>query len=741
MKKFIIALFLALASIIGLVGCGGGSQNSTDVSSSTQQSSVIESSEIDSSVTESSATESSATESSVIESSATESSEIESSEIESSNSQSEHVHNFVVYETKKAYCAKDGYKKLKCECGEKTEEVIPMLGHDIQYYSTTPATCTKPGQIKHKCTRCSKEEIEKTEPLGHEMSEFIEASRITYCTRRGCVYTQLAEGNGKYAETLAFTFDDDDKALLEAKHNELASILEEAEKYDPTLHGLTSEGPLFEAYNTAEALYEEYSDLLFEAQGQYSIAMTLYYCEHTNKDLEQRYNDMQTYYTDLVAKFYSLSQPWYDSMFREFFFEGATEEEINAFLFDSNAYANEEYTTLKNRNDEIELEFNGISNPAAGNKTPELYAEFVANNTRMAEILGYENYLEYAYENIYDRDYTYQDAAQFVEYVKDYIVPVYNSVYGKWNKLTSGNLNEADIETYYSVVSNSFFKDAFGNKLFNDYIDDMNMAFTSNPDKQISFSDTLNNLMADGNMFRGSYEGAYVTYIRGVNLPIAYFGKKYDSAMTVAHEFGHYMNEIYNDDAYNQSFDLLETHSQGQEMLFMSYARDFLEGDALQLVETYQLLSTLQTIILSTQVDCFEQAIYLNYYDGPGSEEIMADGMITADEYDTVYAGLSEYLGINESYRVDEYWRYVTISSPCYYISYAVSGVNALQIYVDAINEGFDAAKESYLKLFTYTDVDPEMTTEEILLYADLTSYVDEQTFIRLKSTLSKIIK
>jgi hypothetical protein len=62
----------------------------------------------------------------------------------------------------------------------------------------------------------------------------------------------------------------------------------------------------------------------------------------------------------LVAKYYSLSQPWYDSMFREFFFEGATEEEIKAFLFDSNAYADEEYTTLKNRNDEIELEFNSI---------------------------------------------------------------------------------------------------------------------------------------------------------------------------------------------------------------------------------------------------------------------------------------------------------------------------------------------------------------------------------------------
>ena len=101
-----------------------------------------------------------------------------------------------------------------------------------------------------------------------------------------------------------------------------------------------------------------------------------------------------------------------------------------------------------------------------------------------------------------------------------------------------------------------------------------------------------------------------------------------------------------------------------------------------------------------------------------------------------VYAGLSEYLGIEEDYRVDTYWRYVTISSPCYYISYAVSGVNALQIYAKAMNDGFDAAKDSYLKLFTYTDENPEMTTEEVLLYAGLTSYVDEQTFVNIKSSL-----
>lgn len=655
------------------------------------------------------------------------------------NEEPEHVHDFVVYESKKAFCAKDGYAKSKCStCGETKEEVIPALGHDIQYHSTTQPNCLKPGAVKYNCTRCSKSETTEIPALGHDWGEFVETSRLICCNRPGCNKSQITEGNGKYADSLKFTFGEIEKNILNEKHNTLAAILENAEKYDSTLHAYAEEGELADAYAAAEKIYEEYSDLIFEAQGQYTIAMTLYYCDHTNKDLEKTYNDMMDYYTELVANFYSLSQPWYDSMFREFFFYGATEEEIKAFLFDSNAYANEEYTALKNRNDAIELEFNAISNASISTAVPTLYFEFVQNNNRMAEILGYDNYLEYAYENVYDRDYTYQDVAKFVEYVKQYISPTYNSLYSDWGTITSGNLTEDEIDEYYSIVSESFFHNPTTNKIFNDYIDDMNMAFTSNPDKQYSFSDSLNDLMGDGNLFRGSYAGAYVSYVRGINIPIAYFGSGYDSATTVAHEFGHYMNEIYNEDLSSQSFDLLETHSQGQEMLFIYYAKQHLSETGVDLVETYQLLSTIQTVMLAVQVDCFEQAVYLDYYDGPGSEEIMADNTITADEYDALYAGLSEYLGIDEAYRIDEYWRNVVINSPCYYISYSISAINALQLYVKANDEGFDAAKDSYLKLFTYSDVDEEMNLNEVLDYAGLLSYTEEATYRRIYAYVGK---
>ncbi len=597
----------------------------------------------------------------------------------------------------------------------------------------TTATCLKGGNSVYKCV-CGNTEERVESALGHDIGDPAEASRFAFCSREGCTMcTPAFPESGKYSELLVFTFGDEEKAELEAKHEEMLAILDAADDYNPELHGYAESGELHDKYTAAETVYEEYSDLVYAAMDQYSIAMTLYYCNDKDEAYETAYNDMADYYTNLVSKYYTLSQPWYDSMYRDFFFYGATEEEILAFLFDSNALANPEYAALKERNTAIELEYNSIADPTSGSDVLTLYEEMVENNNRLAELLGYDNYLEYAYENVYSRDYSYQDVAAFTEYVKEYIAPIYNSTYTKLRILLSnGSLyKQSEIDEYYSIVWESFFENQLSNELFNDYIDEMEMGFTSNPEKAYSFSDALNGLCADGNLFRGTYEGAYVTYLYSNEIPIAYFGANgYDTPITVSHEFGHYMNEIYNKSEYEQSYDLMETHSQGDEMLFMFYLKDRLSTNAYRLSETYQMYATLSAVISALRVDAFEQAVYLNTYDGSNADTIMADGKIDANDYDLLYRSIGKDFGISAEADDPIYWRYgMTITSPCYYVSYSVSAINALQLYAKCHTDGFDAAKESYLKLFTYTDEDPEMNIEEVLEYAGLLSYNDEQTY------------
>ena len=643
-----------------------------------------------------------------------------------------HEHNFVVLERTPATCFEDGYEKLACDCGEVQENILACTGHNMERTSGFDPTCTRPGTIYYKCSACGEKEKITYEAFGHDFQKS-EASRYAYCQNEGCTFYRADyPTEGKYADVFTFSFGDAEKQALEDKYNEMVACLEACDKYDPTLHGYAEEGELYDSYEAAFAIYEEYSDLIYAAQDQYSIASLLYECDHTNKELEETFNAMSDYYDTLVSKYFSLSQPWYDSMYREFFFYGATEEEINSFLFESNAFANPEYAALKARNTAIELEFNLISNPEKDSRVPELYAELVENNKRLAELLGYDNYLEYAYKNVYSREYTYEDANVFTDLVKEYIVPAYNKVYSEYIAFVSNgdNYSDMDVYSYWSVTSDSIFDMEKTNAIINDFIDNAGLAFSINVDKQMSFSDGMNILFGDALIFRGGLDRAYEGHLKSSNLSYVYLGTGNDNAFTFVHEFGHYMNDLYNEQEYDQSFDLLEMHSKGHEMLFLSYLEDVLTEGGYKLVEMEQMVSILYSAVNTAIIDSFEQAIYLDSYDGCYASSIMADGTITANEYDALYESINIDYGVSSDIAENTYWRYgMTIFSPCYYISYSVSSINVLQLYMMAENEGFEAAADCYLKFISYTDVDPEMNLDEVLEYADLESYTDEDLF------------
>jgi hypothetical protein len=656
----------------------------------------------------------------------------------------EHVHDFVLSESESTQpkCLTGGVEVKICACGERQEQQLEALGHDMKVAVEVKPNCTRPGSIDYRCSKCGKMEYNTVEPLGHNYEEApSEPSRVIRCTNEGCISCKWGEPNNKHKETLTFNFTKEDEDAINAKYDEVLALVEAAAQYDASLHGYAEEGALADEYARVDAVHTELYDLVMNALSQRQLAEIAYYCDMDNSELEETYSYMMDYQTAVVAKFYTLSRPFYDSCYREFYYYGMTEEEINAFLFDSDAISNPDYTALKEKNNGIETEFLALSASEQKEKLPAMYAEFVENNNKMAQLMGYENYLEYAYENVYGRDYTYQDVTELSEYVKNHLSSVFTAVYKKFRNLTG--YTQEELEEYYSQVDHSFFSNLRGNTLVNDYID--LMAFTSNPDKTITFSDEFNKLMADGNMFRGDYEGAFVTSIHSAKLPIAYFGKGYDNCFTVIHEFGHFMNEVYSadaaeaDDEFTQSYDLLEMHSQGNELLYLCYLEEnaHMTEVALTLVETHSLVNLLYIVMAGMTIDTFEQAIYLNTYEGTNADVIMADGKITYDEYDTLYTSICTDYGVAEE--IGDYWKHgMTITSPCYYVSYSVSAISVLQLYEMAHTDGFDAAKDAYLKLFTYVDEDPEMTMEEVLAYAGMLSFEDEELYINLKNYMSK---
>jgi hypothetical protein len=649
-----------------------------------------------------------------------------------------HEHEYTLSdESKKATCSRDGKNVYVCSCGDSYEESVTAFGHDFKVTSVTKPSCTVKGGTKYKCNNCGYSKTESTDAIGHDFEDAVEASRLIPCRNENCSYAKFPESDGKYKEELVYKFTDSDIERFNTIHAEIGALIEAADAYDPALHSYVEGSELEELYLALEDKYWELDDILAYVTGQYQIAQVEYHVS-MNDEKKANYDYISEVRTDLVTRFYAYSQAIYDSMYRDYFYYGMTEEEIKAYIAESDAVSNPEYKELVDRNNEIELEFTGIPDPTTSELVPELYAEFVANNKRIAEILDYDNYLEYAYEVIYDRDYSYTDVQAVAEYVKTYISSLYTSTYSKWNAAVSSYTNE-QLVLYNSYISGSFFTDYEANKNLNDYID--LLEFNSNPDRHITFSDEFNGLMSNGNLFRGKYNGAYVTTVYGLNIPIAYFGLTNSGPFTVAHEFGHYMNEIYNEENYSQSYDLLEMHSQGNELLFLSYLKDLesINEKDLVLVETYQVLIALDSVLNALAVDTFEQAVYTDSYDGAYSDEIMADGVISADEYDLLYESVLVDFGIDDL-AYPSYWRYMTITSPCYYVSYSVSALSALQLYVKAESGDFDGAVDSYLKLFTYVDeLDEEndyMSTDEVLRYAGLYSFHDEDLYVYLSRNL-----
>ena len=634
-------------------------------------------------------------------------------------------HTYELTATRQPNCVRLGRYTYTCsDCKDKKYEEFGEYGdHDLAIEKKVDATCTDDGYAKYMCWNCTYTYTETLYAYGHNLGIFSEMSRLIPCQNENCSYAVFPEGNGKYKSMVVYKFKPEDLEAFDRAYEELEAMIEAADEYDATLHAYEVGSETHRAYLEMDAKYMEMYDVVLYVVSQYQIAQIEYHMDTKNSEKIAALDEITSIRTELVARFYDFSEPIYNSMFREYYYYGMSEAEIRAFIFESNAVSNAEYQALVESNSQIELEYDALSNPASGKETLELYARFVENNKKIAELMGYSNYLEYAYENMYGRDYSYQDVNTIATYVKEYISPVFVDTMKNWKKI-SGYYS-----SFLTQVQGNFFEDYEANRILNDYID--LLAFTSNPDKQISFSDKLNDLIDDGNVFLGNYEGAYVTYLRGLNIPVAYFGPGYNSPFTVAHEFGHYMNEIYNDDQYNQSYDLLEMHSQGNEMLYLAYLKGVLNQTAFKQMETYTMVNTLNTIVIALAVDTFEQAVYTDFYDGAYAGVIMADGTITSDEYDLLFESVIEDFGAT-GYLTKEYWRYVTIHAPCYYVSYSISAISVLQLYPMAY-EDYDAAVESYLKLFTYTDdlngTDDYMSTEEVLEYAGLYSYTDEALY------------
>lgn len=433
-----------------------------------------------------------------------------------------------------------------------------------------------------------------------------------------------------------------------------------------------------------------------------AVQRTVYACatyrtiEHINyaagdDSAYDRYLKFQSIVQEVSKWQENLYDDMYNSDYRDSFFNGYSEEEIKELINNSKP---DRYYEIEEAQEALIKEYNDLARDEIQTKASDIYLALVNNYKEEATLLGYDSYMDYAYKNIYEREYTPSEVLTFTTYVKDYIVPMMLEI-KPLAKDAANALTEAEKEKYntFKTASFSLMKDTFNS--YATFIGD-------------SFKENANYILNNGYIRYGSsnanIDGAFTAYLYASSLdePIIYFGPSYQDIMTFIHEFGHYNNFKVNK-ATNLSYDLAETHSQGNELLFLAWldkndTTHIYSNNLMRAIHLSEVYEALTTVVLATMVNEFEYRVYTS------TEEL------TSASFDTYYREAGDALGgydeimeclyqENNGKQID-YWKLVTIENPAYYISYAMSKIPSLEIYSIA-KEDLAKGRNSYKKTYT----------------------------------------
>lgn len=420
---------------------------------------------------------------------------------------------------------------------------------------------------------------------------------------------------------------------------------------------------------------------------QMSIATVLYYCDLTDEEASQLYLDCTENVSNAYDAYMEMAKELYAADFaaKERFFEEWTEEDL-AYL---TAYTSE-VVALQQRNSEITVAYQDLQNDSEMyTKMVPLYVEMVQNNNRIAQIFGYKNYYEYAYELSYTRDYGSDEIAKMrsfaAQYLPETIEDAMNGFMADMNKLTQVQQNHLS----------SILFDSFDPR----YIDEIEGYLATLPKQtQTDMLDMFNGNILVLEDVKDAMEGAFTTGIADDRY-VCYFGPGYSSPLTVIHEVGHYYGSKHTS-LNDLPLDLAETQSQGNEWLFMSYMECELQSNLYNAVVDYKMYSDLVTILLCVIIDEFEEQVYTH----PNIAKLTCDDLdaIMADVCEN-YGGI-EFIG-QVATDIQNYWRMVVVEQPVYYISYGVSAIAAINIFTIA-DEDYEEAVRIYCNLIENVDLE-----------------------------------
>ena len=470
----------------------------------------------------------------------------------------------------------------------------------------------------------------------------------------------------------------------------------------------------FKILSAAQQLQEKQDYIVH----QYFVSEVKYYSDLENEDAFRQYVFAEEAHMTVREESQRVLKMLYNSnlLVKRWVFANWTEQALKSLEVSS-----EEVIALEKQQQELEREYLALEDPESeswSKALEEIYFRFVKSGQQLAEHYGYENYYEYAASEIYMRPYTKAQREAFRKIVKEQIVPLDSEINEQY-QAKRALLTEAQKEQFSALRKGTCTEE---NTLLTGYMD-------SFPEKMQTIMHHLFDREAIVyTQSENAHLVAYTNYSDYCRQPFVLLGQECQDLLTLVHELGHYCAFYHFPDAL-LPYDTAEVHSQGNEWLMLQYLDGKIDPEVYEVFLLWRLRSGLDTIIISSVVDEYEEAVY--------TSEI-ADPDVFREIMEQV---LDRYAGIEEIDTADGFYtyaQYVTIESPVYYLSYATSELAAMTFYIVAEEESYEKAQEIYEDLCLNTEIGKSFF--DTLLDVGLPDPFDANTVVRIKNAFEDVL-
>lgn len=284
----------------------------------------------------------------------------------------------------------------------------------------------------------------------------------------------------------------------------------------------------------------------------------------------------------------------------------------------------------------------------------DIYIQLVQLRRQQAQLLGYDSYEQMQYELSFERDYSPEQAQEYLEDIKEYLSPSYR-------QLVALQPYEA---IYWEYMAPETLMDIMAGAAGN---------MGENILESFEFMDKHRLYDVQQRPYKAAI--SFQTYLSEYEAPFVFLSPYGDQGdlLSFAHEFGHFTDAYINYNAY-ETTDLAECFSQSMEYLLLFYLDGLMEQEDIEELRYYKAVNTMEMYVGQAAISEFESSVFR-----------LPEEELTTENINRLYLESCADYGLCDESAEEVGLGWIDVShlfeSPFYVISYPITNDVAMQIY------------------------------------------------------------